>query len=132
MSNRNYPISIHYFPDAIANDGIYVDKTQFIVPLLARANKKSFFLSRPRRFGKSMFVSALEHVFLGRKDLFKRLYIEDKIEWETYPVIRISMDKIRFMTLGLETALSKEVGRFAKIYNIFLDETDSGLAFRHH
>ena len=132
MVNRNYPTTVHYFPDVVADNGIYVDKTRFIEPLLAHRNQKSFFLSRPRRFGKSMFLSAIEHLFLGRKDLFQGLYIYDKIKWEdyNYPIIRLSMDKIRFATLGLETALMKAVQTIAKDYEIQLDETDSGIAFQ--
>ena len=132
MVNRNYPITVHYFPDVVADNGIYVDKTRFIEPLLAHPNKKSFFLSRPRRFGKSMFLSALEHLFLGRKDLFKGLYIYDKIKWEDYdyPVIRLSMDRIHFTELGLETALATEVDRLAKHSNIVLNCKSSALSFQ--
>lgn len=129
MSNRNYP-TIHYFPTIISSGSIYIDKTKFIEPLLLNTAKPSFFLSRPRRFGKSMFVSTLEQVFLGKKDLFKGLYIYDKIEWETYPVIRISMDRIRFDTLGLETALIKAITEVSDSYDILLKQTDSGLAFQ--
>ena len=57
MANRNYP-TIHYFPKIIESGSVYVDKTQFIVPLLENTAKPAFFLSRPRRFGKSMFVSS--------------------------------------------------------------------------
>ncbi len=77
-----------------------------------------------------MFVSTLESVFLGKKELFKGLYIYDKIEWDTHPVIRISMDKIRFGTLGLETALEKAIEQMSDTYNIVLKEKDSGLAFQ--
>ena len=77
MINRNYPISSHYFPKLIENDAIYVDKTQFIVPLLTKKNNDVYFLSRPRRFGKSLFMSTIEHVFRGRQDLFNGLYIYD-------------------------------------------------------
>ena len=129
--NRNYPTTVHYFPDVVANNGVYIDKTPFIVPLLAQLNRKSFFLSRPRRFGKSMFVSALEHVFLGRKDLFTGLYIYDKIDWaDTYPVIRFSMDRIAFASLGLETALLIAVQTVAESYDIHLEKTNSHLAFQ--
>ena len=129
MHSRNFPTSTHYLPTIINDGAIYVDKTQFIVPLLEKKAEAAYFLSRPRRFGKSMFVSALEQVFLGKKDLFKGLYIYDKIEWETHPVIRISMDKIRFDSLGLETALSKAVHNIGEDYDISLNESDSGLAF---
>ena len=128
--NRNFPISSHYFPDLIENNAVYVDKTQFIVPLLAKKNNSNFFLSRPRRFGKSLFLSTLEHVFLGKKELFKGLYIYDKIEWETYPVIRLSMDRIGFMETGLDQALLVEVRRIAKEYQITLDNTTHDTCFQ--
>jgi hypothetical protein len=129
MNSRNFPTSTHYFPDVIADDGVYVDKTQFIVPLLAHQNRKAYFLSRPRRFGKSMFVSALEQVFLGKKDLFKGLYIYDKIEWDTHIVIRLSMDKIGFSDLGLEKALFEVVQGIASDYNIELEKTSYSTCF---
>ena len=65
MNNTNYPISSHYFPNLIGDNAIYVDKTQFIVPLLEKKSNAMYFLSRPRRFGKSLFVSAIEQVFKG-------------------------------------------------------------------
>ena len=122
MINRNYPISSHYFPKLIENDAIYVDKTQFIVPLLTKKNNDVYFLSRPRRFGKSLFMSAIEHVFRGRQDLFKGLYIYDKIKWEEYPVIRFSLDRIGFTSKGLDQALLGEVKNIAASYQIVLNE----------
>jgi hypothetical protein len=129
VHSRNFPTSTHYFPDLIKHDAVYVDKTQFIVPLMKKEYNSNFFLSRPRRFGKSLFVSTLEQVFLGKKELFKGLYIEDKIDWETYPVVRISMDKIGFTELGLEKALTNVVHKIAKNHNINLNETSAGLSF---
>ena len=131
MLNRKYP-TVHYFPKIIESGSVYVDKTQFVVNLLENTAKPAFFLSRPRRFGKSMFVSVLEHVFLGKKDLFKGLYIYDKIKWEDYdyPVIRLSMDRIHFTELGLETALVKAVQYVAEGYSIRLKETSSALIFQ--
>jgi Predicted AAA-ATPase/PD-(D/E)XK nuclease superfamily len=127
--NRNYPISSHYFPNLIENDAIYVDKTQFIVPLLEKKNNATYFLSRPRRFGKSLFVSALEHVFRGQQDLFKGLFIYDKIEWAEFPVIRLSLDKIGFVELGLEQALLEAVQGVAKTYDITLERSKHNLCF---
>jgi hypothetical protein len=128
MSNRNYP-TIHYFPTIISSGSVYVDKTKFIEPLLQNTAKPSFFLSRPRRFGKSMFVSTLEEVFLGKKELFKGLYIYDKIEWDTYPVIRLSMDKIGFTDLGLEKALWEVVQGIANNFDIELQKTSFSTRF---
>ena len=128
MSNRNYP-TIHYFPTIISSGSVYVDKTEFIERLLRNTAKPSFFLSRPRRFGKSMFVSALEQVFLGKKELFKGLYIYDKIEWDTHPVIRLSMDKIGFTDLGLEKALWEVISVIAKKSNIDLENNSFSTRF---
>ena len=130
MINRNYPLSSHYFPNLIENDAIYVDKTQFIVPLVAKKNNATYFLSRPRRFGKSLFMSAIEHVFLGRKDLFKGLYIYDKIDWETFPVIRLSLDRIGFVGLGVEKALYLEMKSVADDHAIVLQNEDSASCFK--
>jgi hypothetical protein len=71
--NRSFPTTTHYFPTIIDSGAVYIDKTQFIVPLLANKSNANFFLSRPRRFGKSLFMSALEQVCLGQKELFKGL-----------------------------------------------------------
>lgn len=129
MSNRNYPTSTHYLPTIINSGAVYIDKTQFIVPLLEKKANASFFLSRPRRFGKSMFVSALEQVFLGNKDLFKGLYIYDKIEWDTHPVIRLSMDKIGFTDLGLENALMEVIQGIAEDCGIELYKSSYSTRF---
>lgn len=129
MINRNYPISSHFFPNLIEDGVIYVDKTQFIVPLLEKKTNSTFFLSRPRRFGKSLFISTLEYVMRGRQDLFKGLFIYDKIEWEEFPVIRLSMDRIGFTSVPLEQALLKAVYKVAKTYNVILTETSPELSF---
>ena len=68
-------------------------------------------------------MSAIEHVFRGRQDLFKGLYIYDKIKWEEYPVIRLSLDKIGFTSKGLDQALLGEVKNIAVSYQIVLNET---------
>ena len=129
LINRNYPISAHYFPTLIENNAIYVDKTAFIVPLLKNKNNATYFLSRPRRFGKSLFMSTIEHVFRGRKDLFKGLYIYDKIEWDEFPVIRLSLDKIGFTEIPLEQALVKAVHGVGDSYDIVLKEMSPALSF---
>jgi Predicted AAA-ATPase/PD-(D/E)XK nuclease superfamily len=129
MINRNYPISSHYFPSLIENNAIYVDKTPFIVPLLAKENNATYFLSRPRRFGKSLFVSTIEHVLRGRQDLFKGLYIYDKIKWEKFPVIRLSLDRIGFISIGLEQALYLEINNIAKSYEIILEKPSYDTCF---
>ena len=85
---KNLPLGIQTFKDIIEDNKLYVDKTKDIYELLKHKDK-FFFLSRPRRFGKSLLISTLEQIFLGNKELFKDLWIYDKIEWKKYPVIRI-------------------------------------------
>lgn len=129
-NKRTYPTSTQYFPHLIEDDAVYIDKTHFIVPLIAKKSNSQYFLSRPRRFGKSMFLSTLEQVFLGRKQLFKGLYIYDKIDWsKKYPVIRLSMDKIGFYDIGLENALHETVSGLAIQYEVTLRKTSLGGRF---
>jgi len=88
MKPSRLPIGIQNLREIIEDKCAYVDKTPFIERLLA--NGKYFFLSRPRRFGKSLFLDTLKECFEGNKNLFKDLYIYDKWDWnKQYPVIRI-------------------------------------------
>ena len=73
MAERKLPIGIQSFQNLRKNGFIYVDKTQYIAQLL---NGRVYFLSRPRRFGKSLFLSTLTAYFRGQKELFKGLYLE--------------------------------------------------------
>lgn len=87
----NYPIGIQDFA-SIINDGfVYVDKTNMVYELTK--DKGVYFLSRPRRFGKSLLVSTIKYYFEGRHDLFKGLKIESlEKKWETYPVFEIDFN----------------------------------------
>ena len=76
MTTRKLPVGMQDFENIRKGDYLYVDKTEYIWNLVN--SSKSFFLSRPRRFGKSLFTSTLECYFSGKKDLFKGLYIYDK------------------------------------------------------
>ena len=85
---KKLPIGIQTFSKIIEENCYYVDKTSIALNLI---NKGSYyFLSRPRRFGKSLFIDTLSDIFLGNKELFKGLYIYDKYNFKPYPVIRIS------------------------------------------
>jgi hypothetical protein len=91
MKMRRLPVGMQDFENIRSNDYLYVDKTEYVWKLAN--SSKSFFLSRPRRFGKSLFTSTLECYFSGKKDLFKGLYIYDKENengdeaWIEYPII---------------------------------------------
>jgi len=87
---KKLPIGIQTFKDIIEEDFVYVDKTEFAYKLISRG--RYYFLSRPRRFGKSLFLDTLKDIFQGNKDLFKGLYIYDKWDWSVrYPVLKISL-----------------------------------------
>ena len=82
--------SVYSFEDLIQGNFLYVDKTEYIWQLI-RPAKEMYFLSRPRRFGKSLTVSTLKAVFEGKKELFKDLAIYDKpYDWKPYPIIHLS------------------------------------------
>ena len=86
-----YPIGIQSF-EKLREDGyVYVDKTDLIYNLVHGGT--IYFLSRPRRFGKSLLISTLENYFLGRRDLFEGLAISSlEKEWLEYPVFRIDFN----------------------------------------
>ena len=73
MAEKNLPIGVQSFQNLRENNYLYVDKTKYIAELL---NGKVYFLSRPRRFGKSLFLSTLAAYFQGQRELFKGLYLE--------------------------------------------------------
>ncbi len=85
---KKLPIGVSDFKKLIEENYIYVDKTRYIYDLVN--NGIYIFLSRPRRFGKSLLLSTIEYLYESQKELFKGLYIEDKWDWdEKYPVIKI-------------------------------------------
>ncbi|MCI5145751.1 MAG: AAA family ATPase [Candidatus Electrothrix sp. AR3] len=108
------------------NDLIYVDKTELIHRLIDDGSY--YFLSRPRRFGKSLLVNTLRNIFSGDKSLFEGCWIYDKWDWnKKYPVIKISFAEIEYRTLGLEKALELFFTEQAAQYNIiFRSESYSG------
>ena len=105
---RKLPIGIQSFKDLREKRFVYVDKTGYLSQSVN--NGKVYFLSRPRRFGKSLFLSTLAAYFLGQKELFKGLYIEQAEEelaaqenrsaWQTYPVLYLDFNTGQYDTLG--------------------------------
>ncbi|MDY3796809.1 MAG: AAA family ATPase [Agathobacter sp.] len=110
-----YPISIQTFEKIRERDYIYVDKTDLVYEL---AQENVCFLSRPRRFGKSLLISTLEAYFLGKKDLFQGLKMESlENDWEEYPVFRIDFaDGDYSRSELLEKKLEEYVASWEKIY----------------
>ena len=91
MATKLYPIGMQTFSEIREEDFLYVDKTEYIYRM-THTSGKYFFLSRPRRFGKSLLVSTMQSYFEGKKELFKGLAIE-KLEkdWTEYPVLHFDM-----------------------------------------
>jgi Predicted AAA-ATPase/PD-(D/E)XK nuclease superfamily len=118
---KNLPIGIQTLGEIRAKNGIYVDKTPLVHQLVTSG--KYYFLSRPRRFGKSLTVSTLKELYLGNKVLFEGLWIYDKWDWSaTNPVIHISFDAADYQGLGLEVAILHELDDCAKLYQITLEK----------
>lgn len=93
MSADKLPIGIQDFETMISDGYTYIDKTQWIHQLITQG--KSYFLSRPRRFGKSLLVSTLAALFSGKRYLFKNLWIDHTdLDWKEYPIIRLDMSGI--------------------------------------
>ncbi|MDR1222564.1 MAG: ATP-binding protein [Tannerella sp.] len=93
MKIKKLPVGIQTFEKIRSDEYLYVDKTEYIYRLVTGGTV--YFLSRPRRFGKSLTLSTLDALFSGREDLFKGLYIHDKWDWNRkYPVIRIDWTQI--------------------------------------
>ena len=122
-----YPIGIQTFDKIILGDYVYVDKTDLIYQLVKNGN--TYFLGRPRRFGKSLLVSTLESYFLGKKDLFKGLAIEKKeTEWIQYPVFHIDLSTGNYLNDGaLEEILGGYLSAWEKQYEINNQFKDLGI-----
>ena len=123
VTGRKLPIGIQTFED-IRNDGyLYVDKTALMWTM---ANiGKPFFLSRPRRFGKSLLISTFEAYFKGRRDLFTGLAVEQlEKKWEEYPVLHLDLNAEKYDSPDrLDAILSNQLTQWEAIYGRGEDET---------
>jgi len=124
---KNLPLGQQYFAQIIEDDYLYVDKTQYIFNLL---KNKYYFLSRPRRFGKSLLISTLKEIFEGNKELFKKLWIYNKIEWQKHPVIHISFNMVDFKEKGLKLGLEDELNQIGKSFGLSLTESSYAGKFK--
>ena len=117
-AKRNLPIGIQTFEELREKNYIYIDKTSFIDKLVNSG--KPYFLSRPRRFGKSLFLSTLKSYFEGRKDLFEGLAIsKTETEWKKYPVFYFDFNVGDFTTEEMfRASLGLKLDVYEKIYGI--------------
>lgn len=127
---RKYPIGIQSFEKLRTDEYVYVDKTSLIYKL---ANTNStYFLSRPRRFGKSLLVSTLEAYFLGKKELFQGLAMETlEKDWTVYPVLHVDFSMTKYTTLfDLQEQLNLNLLDWEKLYGKEAAEDTTAARFR--
>ena len=125
--NRKYPIGIQTFSEIIRKDYLYVDKTDLVWQLAHYA--KYVFLSRPRRFGKSLLSSTLHSYFAGEKELFEGLKIMQlEQEWEQYPVLHFDLSGAKHMPVkGVREELSRLLDDMEKAWGTNPRETTPGM-----
>ena len=126
-----YPIGIQSFERIIEDGYVYIDKTDLIYSLTHGGS--IYFLSRPRRFGKSLLVSTLKNYYLGHKELFKGLKIDSlEKDWNVHPVFHVDFNGANFTQAGvLETMLDDYIDKWEKQYDIHTDPgLGVGLRFR--
>nr|WP_240739339.1 ATP-binding protein [Marinitoga lauensis] len=125
---KKLPIGVQDYKKIIEGNYVYVDKTKYIYDLIS--SEVPIFLSRPRRFGKSLTVSTLYYIFKGEKDLFKDTYIYDKWEFKEYPIIRISMlDVLSSTEEDFKYGLLEIIRLEGERYGISIENTNYKYAF---
>lgn len=125
-----YPIGIQDFEKLRTNGYSYVDKSRFVYKLATEG--EYYFLSRPRRFGKSLFLSTLEAYFQGKKELFKGLAIYDlETEWKKYPIFHIDLNTANFREKdSLYTVLNDYLTTWESKYGARESEATLALRFK--
>jgi hypothetical protein len=99
LTKRSYAVGIQEFEHFRTKGSVYIDKTSYVWKMVS-ADAKNFFLSRPRRFGKSLLISTLHAYFEGRKELFEGLAISQREkDWGKYPVVRLNLSAGKYYEL---------------------------------
>lgn len=136
QQQKFYPVGIQTFSEIIGKNYLYIDKTGYVYRMTYSASKYMF-LSRPRRFGKSLLASTLHSYFEGRKELFKGLVIEKlETEWMSYPVFHFDMSLAKHVDRErLESMLNIQLYRYEEIYGrldgeVMLNDRLTGLIQR--
>lgn len=111
-----YPIGIQTFSEIRRKNYLYIDKTEYVYRM-THSDSKYLFLSRPRRFGKSLLTSTLHAYFEGCKELFEGLFIEKlETEWNEYPVLHFDMSTAKHLgEQELELDLSQKLSFYEEI-----------------
>ena len=124
---KRLPVGIQTYEKLVGSDCLYIDKTEYIYKMVNYSNY--IFLSRPRRFGKSLLVSTLQAYFEGKKELFKGLYIDSvEKDWTEYPVLRFDMSLAKHMDKDrLERYLLYILEQNEKRFGLSSDHIDSNV-----
>jgi hypothetical protein len=122
---RSFAVGVQEFDWIRERKAPYIDKTKYVWQMV-NTNAKNFFLSRPRRFGKSLLVDTLRCYFEGRKELFEGLYIyNQETEWKQYPVIRIDLSRGKYYEKErLHSTFNNILSYYESLWNVHVDETD--------
>lgn len=117
--SRRYPIGQQNFRELREIGSFYVDKTSY-VEKIANNGSQYWFLARPRRFGKSLFLSVLEYFYKGERDLFKGLFIDSvNWDWQPYPILRLDLNVEKYKEQGLlDKVLNNYFLRWEKEYDV--------------
>ncbi len=123
--------SVYTFEDLINNNFLYIDKSEYYWELI-KNGKGIYFMSRPRRFGKSLTVSALHAIFSGKRELFKGLALDSKpYDWEVYPIIHLNMSDGKIDSVeSLADVINDQLNYHAKLYGVSLSNTSISLRFK--
>ncbi len=130
-TRQKYPLDVQTFSDLREGGYLYVDKTDIIYKM-ANGSRRYIFLSRPRRFGKSLLISTLRSYFEGKKELFQGLAIEQlEHDWKAFPVLQFSMSDGKHMDPErLERYLLNMLAKYEKQYGINDDTPDPNVRFK--
>ncbi len=121
---KKLPIDVSTFETMRMNDYLYVDKTEIIYNLINAG--RYYFLSRPRRFGKSLLISTLKEIFSNKRALFSDLWIDSSdYNWQEYPVIHLDFGRIAHLdSLELRMSINKKLLEIAREYTIEIEDSD--------
>ena len=125
LKHKRLPVGIQSFQEIREDGYVYVDKTDLVWYMVNRGDKYNY-LSRPRRFGKSVLIDTLQMYLEGRKELFEGLKImELEHDWVKYPVIRLDMSEGGDTSFGIESYLNNKFKKYEKLYDVTLSKEDS-------
>lgn len=126
---KKLPVGIQSFSELRKGGYLYIDKTEYIYNLATQG--KYYFLSRPRRFGKSLLISTLSELFQGNQSLFEGLWVEPNWDWQrTFPIVHLSLNSLGYKEIGFDKALALRLEKIAAAFGITLQSESNPLRFQ--